>query len=76
MTPPETVYLEMVQLGIVSDLSVHLPEGHVGTAGMSIAKALTARTAVARIVEIPILICSRFAVGKLCRYDAQELVKL
>lgn len=37
--PPDTVYFVIIQLGIVSDLSVHLPEGHAGVWGISMHKA-------------------------------------
>ena len=53
--PPDTVYFEMIQLGMVNDLSVHRPlEGQVGTAGMSMARALTANAAT-RSNPFPIL---------------------
>jgi hypothetical protein len=45
----------MIQLGIVSDLSVQLPVDHVGVLGISRAKALAAKAAVATISTWPIL---------------------
>jgi hypothetical protein len=48
VVPLETLYLEIIQLGIVNDLSVQRPDGQVGTAGMSRAEAVAANAAVAR----------------------------
>lgn len=42
VTPPTTLYLEMTQLGIVSDLSVQLAVGQTGVSGMSMARAAPA----------------------------------
>lgn len=58
VTPPETSYSERIQLGMVSDLSVHLPDGQVGAAGMLIAKALAANAATAK-TENPMLAKSK-----------------
>jgi hypothetical protein len=56
VVPPETMYLEKIQLGMVSDLSVQRSEAQVGTRGMSIARAVFARRTTAEIsLMIPIL---------------------
>jgi hypothetical protein len=64
--PPDTEYFVMIQLGIVSDLSVHLPDGHVGVWGISMDKTtLEAHRAPMRSDSIPITDNDRYQyVGK------------
>lgn len=41
--PATTLYLVMSQLGIVRDLSVQRPEGHIGVGGMVMPSVVVAR---------------------------------
>ena len=55
VVPLETLYCEIIQLGIVRDLSVQRPAGQVGTAGISMAKVLATNAVRARSTALPIL---------------------